>query len=97
MQNVLLVTQRQACRIVTCALAESRQCRLQLICPDSVPILSAYFVDSILQVNLSKSTWYKQLNILNEKMFVKSGMSKQKSMESQNNKLLHFKGTYRNR
>lgn len=50
---------------------------------DSVPILSAYFVIIILQSHLSLSLWCAQLDIPNEKIFVKSGMWKRKSVKSQ--------------
>ena len=46
-------------------------------------ILSVYFINSIVQVSLSKNMWSKQLDVPNEKIFMKSGMLKRKSVESQ--------------
>ena len=46
-------------------------------------ILSVYFINSIVRVCLSKNMWCKQLDIPNEKIFMKSGMLKRKSVESQ--------------
>ena len=47
-------------------------------------ILCAYFVNSIVGVHLSKSTWCKQLDMPNKNVFVKVFLSKCKSVESQN-------------
>lgn len=46
-------------------------------------ILFEYFVNYIVRVRLSKSKWCVQLDAPNEKIFAKSLMSTQKSVESQ--------------